>query len=134
MVVLSTWVAWLRLRKEGGKGLLVRVGYYRGRSLRWWLCCRGLLMMWWWPRKPIKQSNFKVKKTCGEQSQEINPLYQIEIYSSRIPIHSKANTITKLSYEPLKLLWCELAPTWILVHVLIFSMLDSWNLTTIVLH
>ena len=53
--------------------------------------------------KLMKQISFKVK-TWGELFQENNPLYQIEIYSSRIPIHSKANTITKLSYEPLKLL------------------------------
>ena len=43
------------------------------------------------PRKPMRQTNFKVKKTCGEQSQENNPLYQIEIHSSRIPICSKSN-------------------------------------------
>ena len=53
--------------------------------------------------KPMKQTSFKVK-TWGELSQKNNPLYQIEIYSSRIPIHSKANIVTKLSYEPLKLL------------------------------
>ena len=53
--------------------------------------------------KPMKQTSFKVK-TWRELSQENNPLYQIEIYSSRIPIHSKANTVTKLSYETLKFL------------------------------
>ena len=53
--------------------------------------------------KLMKQISFKVK-TWGELFQENNPLYQIEIYSSRMPIHSKANIVTKLSYEPLKLL------------------------------
>ena len=40
--------------------------------------------------KPMKQTSFKVK-TWGEESQDNNPLYQIEIYSSRIPIRSKTN-------------------------------------------
>ena len=44
--------------------------------------------------KPMKQTSFNVK-TWRELSQENNPLYQIEFYSSRIPIHSKANTVTK---------------------------------------
>ena len=45
------------------------------------------------PRKLMKQTSFKVKKkkTWGKQFQENNPLYQIEIHTSRISICSKSN-------------------------------------------
>ena len=63
-------------------------------------------------RKLMKQISFKVNN-WGEWSQENNPLYQIEIHSQEYQFVVNLTKVTKLSYEPLKLIWCELAPTWI---------------------
>ena len=49
----------------------------------------------------MKQTTFKVK-TWGEQSQENNPLYHIEIYNQEYQFVVNLTTVTKLSYEPLK--------------------------------
>ena len=52
----------------------------------------------------MKQTSFKVKKNLEEQSQENNPLHQIEIYSQKYQFIVNLITITKLSLEPLRLL------------------------------
>ena len=38
----------------------------------------------------MKQTCFKIK-TWGDQSQENNPIYQIEVYDQEYNIHSKPN-------------------------------------------
>ena len=49
-------------------------------------------------RKTNETIRFKVE-IWGKLSQENNLLYQVEIYSSRIPIRSKSNTIIKLGSD-----------------------------------
>ena len=63
--------------------------------------------------KPMKQTSFRVKKPRENDPKRNNPLYQIEIYNQEYQFVVNLITVTKLSFEPLRFLWCGLVPTWI---------------------
>ena len=52
----------------------------------------------------MKQSNFKVKKTWRNQSQENNSLYQIEVYSQKYKSIENLTMIIKSNSKILRLL------------------------------